>query len=201
MEELPERVALEINSDEQEVELTDQDIEDIGYTQRRLCPMQTLRDHIVIVKALGVLIILFVCLIVVGIVGIISAEPCSATESDCIIVSAKPCYVTEQDCDPPESRVYIDVRDNHEIVNTRYTNLTTCIFIHHWRYVSYGSNFTVCQTDAGPATLDIYLNGGLSIFTDTEQWEVLKYMIPQIDASIEKAGRYLSDYVPDTLGE
>jgi hypothetical protein len=166
--------------------MTEGDDTDLGYGRQRLRPFQNLRDHIVIVKWLGVLIILCVCMTVVGIVGILTAETSCATGPD---------------CDQMRPRVYINFMHDNAIDGTHYLNLTTCIFIHRWRSVAYGSNYTVCQTDAGPAILDVYLNGSLSYFIDVEQWTVLKYMMPEIDASIEKASSYLANYVPDTSGK
>jgi hypothetical protein len=174
------------------------DAEDVGYARQRtrpmMRPMHMLQNHIVIVKALGVLIVLFVCVIAVGVVGIVTSEPCFTAESDCIRVT-EPCFASGPECDPVDRLMYIDLMNDNAINGTRYINLTTCIFLHRWTHTSYGSNFTVCQPDTGPPILDIYLNGSL---TDTEQWKVLKYMIPQIDASIEKAGMYLTNYVRNT---
>jgi hypothetical protein len=179
----PEREIVNVEDGE---ELSDRDDTDVGCRQYRLQPMEHLRKHILIVKWLGVLIILCTCLTAFGIVGRVTAKPCS---------------VSEPECDPIQPKVYIDFMHDYAIDGTRYLNLTACIFIHRWRFASYGSNFTVCQPDTGPAILDINLNGSLPLFADTEQWKALKFMIPQIDASIEKASLYLANYVPDISGK
>jgi hypothetical protein len=129
-------------------------------------PVENLRDHIMLVRGVGTLILLAVCASTIAICVISTTNAGRATRSN------------RED----ESAGYVDfVAHGYRNHDGCCLNLTTCIFVHHHTMVARDANYTNCQTADGPASVDIFLNGSFIHVDDVEQWKVLKLMIPRID--------------------
>jgi hypothetical protein len=144
-------------------------------------PVENLRDHIILVRGVGTLILLAVCASAIAI----------------CVVNAR--HVARFDREGESvGCADFDAHDYHDHGGC-CLNLSTCIFVHRHTMLTRGANYTVCQTDDGSASVDIFLNGSFIHVDNVEQWKVLKLMMPRIDSSIKKAEAYRALYIPSTM--
>jgi hypothetical protein len=140
-------------------------------------PVQNLRDHIAIVKWVGVLLMVCLCMSTIGIV-VSNVKAGCALPLDRELIGGHVVYTHD-----------------YSIHDVWSPNLTVCVFIDRCSFTEKSTNYTVCITEDGHTRIDININGSFVHYSGVDQWRTLKTMVARIDASLEKAETYSRQYV------